>query len=155
MHSASIIITSLAAKIARNVSLYALEELLPYIANGIVHYASLLNEETENYESIDYEKVFMYKKDSKWYIPNPVDPEDNYADSWTNDTAKAFFEWTSAIKRDLSDTTCINEANYLIGLQTSFGKDYVNSTLGLSEQKVNDIKSFKITQPSKPWRENE
>ena len=148
---ASVIITSLAAKIARNASVSSLEELLPYVVNGIVEYAALLNEQSPHSSVGVPEKKLVYKKNSKWYIPNPVDPEDNYADSWTDETAKAFFEWVYAVKRDLSDTTCINEAKYLTGLQTSFGKSYVDSKLGLPVQSLTGIKPVEITQPSKPW----
>lgn len=148
---ASVIITSLAAKIARNVSVSSLEELLPHVVNGIVEYAALLNDQSPHIDLEVKEKKLVYKKDSKWYIPNPVDPEDNYADSWTDETAKAFFEWVHAVKRDLSDTTCINEAKYLTGLQTSFGKSYVDSKLGLSVQSLTGVKPVEITQPSKPW----
>ncbi len=148
---ASVIITSLAAKIARNAPVSSLEELLPYVVDGIVEYAALLNDQSTHVNFGVREKKYVYKKDSKWYIPNPVDPEDNYADSWTDETAKAFFEWVRDVKRDLSDTTCINEAQYLTGLQTSFGKSYVDSKLGLPVQSLAGIKPVEITQPSKPW----
>ena len=148
---ASVIITSLAAKIARNVPVSSLEELLPHVVNGIIEYAALLNDQSPHINLEVKEKKLVYKKDSKWYIPNPVDPEDNYADSWTDETAKAFFEWVHAVKRDLSDTASINEAKYLTGLQTSFGKSYVDSKLGLSVQSLTRVKPVEITQPSKPW----
>lgn len=148
---ASVIITSLAAKIARNVPVSSLEELLPHVVNGIIEYAALLNDQSPHINFEVKEKKLVYKKDSKWYIPNPVDPEDNYADSWTDETAKAFFEWVHAVKRDLSDTASINEAKYLTGLQTSFGKSYVDSKLGLSVQSLTRVKPVEITQPSKPW----
>ena len=119
--------------------------------DGIVEYAALLNDQSTHVNFGVREKKYVYKKDSKWYIPNPVDPEDNYADSWTDETAKAFFEWVRDVKRDLSDTTCINEAQYLTGLQTSFGKSYVDSKLGLPVQSLAGIKPVEITQPSKPW----
>lgn len=146
---ASIIITSLAAKIASEAHVLTLEELLPYVVDGMASYASLLQSDVSGADT----GALICKRESKWYIPNPVDPDDNYADSWTDETAKAFFEWTSAVKRDLSDTTCLNEAQYLTGLQTSFGKSYVDATLDLSASTPINTQTVRIAEPSKPWGE--
>ena len=42
----------------------------------------------------------------KWYIPNPIDEKENFADRWHEDNnARAFdfFKWVYALKRDLVD----------------------------------------------------
>ncbi len=42
--------------------------------------------------------------DGTWYIANPVNPEENFADRWHEDghaRADAFFRWTAQIKDDL------------------------------------------------------
>lgn len=148
---ASIIITSLAAKIVKDTPARSLEELLPYIVNGIADYAALLQGKVPEARAVGETRNFIYKQESKWYIPNPVDPEDNYADSWSDETAKAFFAWTEAVKRDLSETSCLNETKYIAGLQTSFGKDYVESKLGIKDHKTLYSQPRKITQTSKPW----
>lgn len=147
---ASIIITSLAAKVAKNTPALSLEELLPHIVNGIADYAILLQGKVPEAKVAGEERNFIYKQESKWYIPNPVDPADNYADSWSDEIAKAFFDWTEAVKRDLSETSCLNEMRYMAGLQTSFGKNYVDSKLGIKEQKSPCLQPRKITQTSKP-----
>ena len=44
--------------------------------------------------------------DGTWYIPNPVDPAENFADRWHEDDnrrAKAFFKWVSWVFQDLVD----------------------------------------------------
>lgn len=150
---ASIIITSLAAKIVKNTPARTLEEVLPYIVNGIADYATLLQGKVPEARVVGETRNFIYKQESQWYIPNPVDPADNYADSWSDETAKAFFDWTEAVKRDLSETSCLNEMRYIAGLQTSFGKNYVESKLGINEQKNLGLQPKKITQISKPWGE--
>ncbi|MDO4648309.1 MAG: nucleotidyltransferase [Eubacteriales bacterium] len=152
---ASVIITSLAAKIAENAPVHTLEDLLPYVVNGIADYSTLLQGNSPVARYTGEHRNFIYKKDNRWYIPNPVDPADNYADSWDDNTARAFFEWTSAVKRDLSDTSCLNEMKYLTGLQTSLGKNYVESRLTPSKQASSIVQPQKITQPSKPWGVNE
>lgn len=146
---ASIIITSLAARIASEAHVSSLEELLPFIVDGIASYASLLQSDISGAGT----NALIYKRKAKWYIPNPVDPDDNYADSWTDETARAFFEWTSAVKRDLSDTSILNEAQYITGLQTSFGKSYVDTTLDLSASTPINTQPVRIAKPTKPWGE--
>lgn len=40
----------------------------------------------------------------EWYIPNPVDPEENFADKWhldDNRRAREFFEWLKRVKADI------------------------------------------------------
>jgi hypothetical protein len=35
----------------------------------------------------------IFKINGKWWIPNPVNPAENFADRWDANKAKAFFEW--------------------------------------------------------------
>ena len=44
--------------------------------------------------------------DGAWYIGNPVNPAENFADRWHEDNharARAFFQWVDAIREDLVD----------------------------------------------------
>jgi hypothetical protein len=42
----------------------------------------------------------IYKLNGKWWIPNPVNPAENFADRWDNEIAKAFFEWLGKLKQN-------------------------------------------------------
>jgi len=47
----------------------------------------------------------IQKRNGEWYIPNPVDPAENFADRWNNsgsNGANAFFQWMEWVKRDLA-----------------------------------------------------
>ena len=47
----------------------------------------------------------IQKRNGEWYIPNPVDLAENFADSWNNfgsNGANAFFKWMEWVKQDLA-----------------------------------------------------
>lgn len=149
---ASVIITSLAAKIAAEITPRNIEELLQYVVNGLGDYRVLLEGKRPEARYYGEKREYVQIRNSKWWIPNPVDPDDNYADSWTDETAQAFFDWVDVVKMDLGDTTSLNETRYLTGLQTSFGKEKVNSVLHLaSVQPVTYSRPSTISRPTKPW----
>ncbi len=50
-------------------------------------------------------------RDGKWYIGNPVNPAENFADRWHEDNharARAFFQWVDALQEDLVDVLAEN-----------------------------------------------
>jgi len=40
----------------------------------------------------------IYKLNGKWWIPNPVNPAENFAERWDYEKAKAFFEWLGKLE---------------------------------------------------------
>lgn len=65
----------------------------------------------------------MEQRGEKWWVPNPVNPDENFADRW-NDAgshrAEAFFEWVQWLRQDLAlaeEATSTDNA----GLAKSFG----------------------------------
>jgi hypothetical protein len=70
--------------------------------------------------------------DGEWWIPNPVNPAENFADRWHENNhacARAFFEWLSKLKKDFDtasreiDLQKISET-----LSASFGEKIVEKT---------------------------
>lgn len=147
----SVIITSLTAKIASHASTTELSELLSFVVHGLKDYSSLLQGKRPTARFSGEIRNYIDKRDQKWWIPNPVNPEDNYADSWTNETAKAFFMWVDTVVMDLSDVTVDNEPRYVTGLQTSFGKDFVFNTLSLNTTTIPAKNAVPLIYPTKPW----
>ncbi|MCG8514692.1 MAG: nucleotidyltransferase [Halanaerobiales bacterium] len=45
---------------------------------------------------------FILEKNGEYYIPNPVNPMENFADKWNNEPAKkeAFYQWIHKLKED-------------------------------------------------------
>ena len=100
----SMIITTLAARFYNNeADLYS---VLENIVRQLSAHARLLN---LGYVLEKADNGFRYiqrNADGTWYIPNPVDPDENFADRWHEDEnrrARAFFQWVSWVSRDLVD----------------------------------------------------
>lgn len=145
----SAIITTLAAKVAVAAPKTDLEDLLPYIVSGLQEYASLLQGNLQKAHSSV--RNFIELRDQKWWIPNPVNPDDNYADTWTDRTARTFFDWVNAVSMDIAEPTTANEVRYLTGLKSAFGSDFVEKTLCPTLGSP-IVPTPKVAQPMKPWR---
>ena len=51
-------------------------------------------------------QLIQRRPDGTWYIGNPVNPAENFADRWHEDNharARAFFRWVDALREDLVD----------------------------------------------------
>lgn len=150
LRPASVIITSLAARAAAGASpALGLEGLLMHIAYGLREYSSLLQGRTPAARFEGEQRTIIQKRSGKWYIPNPVNPNDNYADAWTDQTARTFFKWIDAVVKDLVDATPANEGQYVTSLQRAFGTEFANSALSLSDSTTK--KATPITTPTRPW----
>ena len=150
LRPASVIITSLAAKAASGASpSLGLDGLLTHIAYGLRDYTSLLQGEAPKARFDGEQRTIIQKKSGKWYIPNPVNPNDNYADAWTDKTATMFFKWIDAVIKDLVDVTPANEAQYITSLQRAFGTKFVNTALSLPDSAIRS--TTPVTTPTRPW----
>jgi hypothetical protein len=78
----SILVTTLAALQYSN---------LPGIFDTITHLATHMPSSLE-------------KRDGRWWLPNPVDAKENFADKWNEDEnlSKAFTEWIECLRRDVN-----------------------------------------------------
>jgi len=132
----SIIITTLAAKI------YQGQEDIYTTLSDILHG---INED-------------IVRQGGKFNIPNPANPEENFADKWNEDEklSSAFFDWISNAR----DTFCRN----VLKERTDQIIDVLNDSLGIkiisdsdlgqkekSSKLENIISPVIIKNPSKPW----
>ena len=68
---------------------------------------------------------YIEKRDGAWWVPNPVNPEENFADKWTENPRKEglFFEWLAVIEQEykelLTDQGFAKIGDYL---RKAFGK---------------------------------
>lgn len=147
----SAIITTMAAKIAADATVYQIDELLAYVVTGMTYYASLLNNRTPKTRFYGDRVDIIQRKEHKWVIANPVNPEDNYADSWTDETAEEFFRWVSALNNDFVLTSTDNEAKYFSALKRSLGLAFVERALPDSKENL-PICPKPIVNQAKPWR---
>lgn len=152
---ASVIITTLAAQIANGTQPADVDVLLPRIVEGIDDYSELLQGRRPRNEAYHMQKAFINRKDKKWVIPNPVNPEDNFADSWSNETAQMFFRWVKAVREDFVNTVPVEEKKYLAGLNSGFGLSFVEKVLNPYANNALSVSTTasrpsSIT-PTKPW----
>lgn len=152
----SAIITTICAEIASgmNPSLNVFE-LLRAIADDFEIYAANQTM-TEEAFSTQYEtKNIIRKSNGKWRIINPVNPNDNLADSWNTNPEKAelFFRWVKAMKKDYVDSLQVEDNDFVTLLENNFGRDYVKKSINLNEYA--NIEPTIIKNTPKPWRNND
>ncbi|WP_321404772.1 nucleotidyltransferase [Maridesulfovibrio sp.] len=100
----SMIITTLAAMLYGNEA--TTFEALTNIVQQLDAHASLIDHGFA-LESMQAKRDLVIKTDDgKWIIPNPVDPDENFADRWhenDHEKAKYFFQWVKWVRQDLMD----------------------------------------------------
>ena len=143
----SAIITTLAAQFAKGLHpAIGVVELLEHITLELGQYSELLQDEDNRDHSV-FETRTLLKRDEKgWYIGNPVDPFDNYADGWDERTAELFFSWSRVVKEELVDTVDSSE-RMLRSLVSSLSIAGLENALGTNRK----LSPVEIT-PTKPWR---
>ena len=153
----SIIITTLAANLYHNeVDVYS---ALSGIVGKLQAHTSLVEGKSIDRSLAEMGLIQKYQNGT-WYIGNPVNPAENFADRWHEDNharARAFFAWVDALQKDL--LYILSEPNPRI-LKENLGQ--VLGTAAVSKY-FDDLVSptkpivkpphIHITRPPKPWRE--
>ena len=147
----SIIITTLAAQAYRNEG--DVYTALVNIVGSLDRYAALLRPGAVLTE--DLADRLIEKRDGAWYIPNPVNPAENFADRWNDPgshRAEAFFQWVRWMRQDLDAAIRAGDLSELgLFLTPIFGKRVAQAVATTDRRKkapaVVPIKS----NPSKPW----
>ena len=150
----SVIITTLSAQIAdleRNKSI-GVFSLLSNIANAlkintkkkVVGAQYFLATYGNKYNQIEY-------KNNQWYLPNPINPNDNLVDAWNNDAeiVSIFNDWIKQLKEDFVDGFSKSDEQFVATLTNSFGSDFVNNNLNKSKYEIHPPKQIIAT--PKPW----
>ena len=91
------------------------------------------------------------KKNGKWVIPNPTNPEDNLADTWNDATCDKFFRWINQAKVDLIDALNADESTFRAVMENAFGLWFIKKHWN---DKYCPVKPKPIppSSASKPWR---
>lgn len=111
----SMIITILAARIYQNES--TIYETLDNLIDTLSRHAIQLTPNFQFNETLaqsDY-RLIVRKADGTWYIPNPTNFGENFADRWHEDSharAKAFFQWLTWAKEDFVQIDSPLDENY-------------------------------------------
>lgn len=70
--------------------------------------------------------------DGEWWIPNPVNPKENFADKWNEfpQRAERFFEWLASVKSDMQLLLQGSGLHSVSGtLSAAFGSDVVERSM--------------------------
>ena len=151
----SIIITTLAAQLYQGDS--DVYSALKGIITQLQAHAVLVDNRTVD-RRIAPESQIRRTPEGKWYIGNPANPEENFADRWHEDNharARAFFSWVEALKKDFVDIlTVVNPEMVRNRLTAAIGASVVSSHLGLIVPPTAAFSPPKIhiSTPAKPWR---
>jgi hypothetical protein len=156
----SMILTTLTAMIVKNENCITLDifTLLDFVVSRLLEYAALIDNPTKQIQNT------LIRRDlnnNKWYIPNPVNPDENFADRWHengNRKAKAFFEWIKWVSSDLI-ANLNNENLDISSMKYYFGNSVVEKAnekykLKHLSTEINNKQSspVHISNPTKPWR---
>lgn len=127
----SMIITVLVAQIYKNEKTI-LEVLKKFIEN-MVCCAEQLKWALSNKGEIKSSNLIQIKKDNTWYIPNPINDGENFADKWhetesgiAHARAIAFFQWIEWVREDF------------LGEIDQYDEQYYTRLLALPNKTISD-----------------
>lgn len=156
----SMIITTLTARLYQNEG--DVYSTLKNIVDKLVAHAGLLQPGSQIEKNISDLKLISKSPDGIWYIPNPVNPSENFADRWhenNNRKAKAFFKWVDWVRNDLIDILGQSDIRQVSkSLEGSFGEKLVKEAMAhigqvaatTNNNLYANIPTVEI-KPSKPW----
>lgn len=154
----SMIITTLAAHLYDGEA--EVYSALKNIIKRLEAHMSLLEEGIVSDEMLA-KRGIIRRYNKNWYIPNPVNSDENFADRWhENDNlrAKLFFSWASQISQDLIEIIGSYDRKKVRGsLVSGLGADFVNKNFEaiwpLSMPKPSlSPKAVSISHGQKPWK---
>jgi len=146
----SIIITTLAAHVYNNED--NVYDALKNIIANLRKYLPSVDQESQQLS----EKLIQRVGDN-WYIGNPVDAQENFADRWHEDNnarAKAFFQWISVVNTDLIDIVSNNDFDSIL-YSTALNLKVSNPNLSQKSPSIISKPAKDMNKPIKPYYKSE
>lgn len=150
----SAIINTIVARISSSVlASISIFDLLNYVMGEFAIYAEQQILTQEKFAERYQHKNVIGRKNGKWIIENPANPEDNLADKWNQDASipTHFFTWAKAVKEDLIDSLQMSDEDFRAKVETAFGQKAVANAWATKYNKVAP-KPISPVSPAKPWR---
>ena len=98
--------------------------------------AMAYSNQTDVFEAVDHivrnMRSFIKPLNGGWWIPNPVNPKENFADRWNEHPQRAnrFFEWLAQLEADLADAQGqIGIHQFAKSLSPMFGSEIVERSI--------------------------
>lgn len=163
----SMVITILASQIVKNEQCRVLDTftLLNFIVTKLSEYADLIANGNSKMSTIQNAIIKRNFTENRWYIPNPINPAENFADRWhenNNQKAKAFFDWIKWVQADLVEVLNdpdFNEDSFKVTFGNSIVEKAVTGYNSRFPQQNTPTSSkpiaptVSITSPGKPYGE--
>lgn len=155
----SMIITTLAARLYNDEPNVFLA--LRNIVNELDELSAFLKPDYGTNKSLYGKTLIKRDADGTWSIPNPVNPDENFADRWhenNHQKAKAFFQWASWVKEDIIEIISTSDVGKIVkSFESSFGQVSISAAraLGLpTSAAMSSTPMVHIVSPNKPWGES-
>jgi hypothetical protein len=87
--------------------------------------------------------IYIQRDGTGWCVPNPVQPEENFADKWRTepDRQRSFMGWLETVKRDLSEIRQVKGIPLLSErMAKSFGENAVKKSAARLGQGFKDLR---------------
>jgi hypothetical protein len=152
------IITTLAAHLYDNET--DIITALTNIVNKLAAHMSLLDNKLIVDQQLSARGLIKRLADGTWYIGNPTNIDENFADRWNEDgnaRAKAFFQWVDWLKQDFISIMFRDENTIKFTLEGCLGKSVVSKvwTKCVPVLMTPEPARVNISHPVKPWRMGE
>lgn len=152
----SMIITTLVAQVVKHYGISGLDtySLLKCVVNKLDESINKIQNDNINFGFIE-----RNSNTKEWNIPNPINPEENFADKWSEDNnkrAELFFTWIKYVNKDLIEQLKDDDVELDV-LKASFGEELCESAYSKYNFKSNMLlenttEPKLITSPGSPWR---
>lgn len=148
----SMIITTLAARLYENEP--DVFSALSNIAEKLRLYSTLVEGRVSMIEG----EIIQRRLDGTWYVGNPVNNQENFADRWHEDggaRAEAFFDWAFWVSRDLVEISRNPDFDTIVGsVQAHFdermgNEDHMPAKIPAAPAIIKP--HVEIEAPSSPW----
>ena len=129
-------------------------DLLDYVLSEFATYAEHQFLTEAKFAEQYHDKNVIDRKNGKWIIENPANPEDNLADKWNQnpDIPNYFFRWAKIMQKDLINSLKIcSDEDFRAISESAFGQKAVANTWGTKYNKVLP-KPISGVIPAKPWK---
>lgn len=154
----SMIITTLAAHLYDGET-DVLSALTGIISKLDAHHTLLADSIIAN-ESLAQRSLIRRYDDGAWYIGNPANPKENFADRWHEDNharAKAFFEWVTWLRKDFVQIFNTDETTAKEVMNKRLGSNIVNLrwpfiSTNIDQPSIPTPRKVNIQAAPKPWR---
>lgn len=160
----SMIITTLSAHVYNGEDT-VYQSLLNIVNKIAAHAGYLENQYFKLSEDIAKLGLINRRPNGEWYIPNPTNKDENFADKWHNDNhskAKSFFHWIKKLQLDINSLNeNITSDQLELKMKQLFGEDVTTRSFSKIRQGViekdfrtNDVSVKKTYSLGFPHRQN-